>query len=141
MTNTIGQIRALLGLLPAEQRAQVMAQVNWSSVNFMTMSEDQAKALLARINVAIAQTNPLKDSTDERLATLYTEKTKFTSLWEAAREAYYEYITQYDVSDNVKYRQEADELFFNMLLAGEHMVAATKRANNAAIQNIILFNA
>lgn len=138
MTNTIGQIRALLNSLPAEQRAQVMAQVNWSSVNFMTMSEEQAKALLARINVAIAQTNPLKDSMDERLATLNTEKKESISVWEAAREAYYEYITQYDVSDNVKYRQEADNLFSKMQLAGGRMVDATKRANNAAIQNISL---
>ena len=115
-----------------------MAQVNWSSVNFMTMSEEQAKALLARINVAIAQTNPLKDSMDERLATLNTEKKESISVWEAAREAYYEYITQYDVSDNVKYRQEADNLFSKMQLAGGRMVDATKRANNAAIQNISL---
>ena len=117
-----------------------MAQVNWSSVNFMTMSEDQAKALLARINVAIAQTNPIKDNMDERLATLNTKKTESTSVWETARKAYYQFITQNDVSGNAENRQKADELFFNMQLAGEHMVADTKRANNAAIQNI-LFNA
>ena len=137
MTDTIGQIQALLNSLPAEQRASVMAQVNWSSVNFMTMSEEQAKALLAKINGAIAQTNPLKDSMDERLATLNAKKAESTSLWETARKEYYQFIAQNDVSENAENRQKADDLFFNMQLAGEHMVADTKRANNAAIQNIL----
>lgn len=140
MTNTIGQIQALLSSLPAEQRARVMTQVNWTSVNLMTISEDQAKALLAKINVAIAQTNPLKDSMDERLATLNAKKAKSTSLWETLRKEYYQFIAQNDINENAENRQKANELFFNMQLAGEHMVADTKRANNAAIQNI-LFNA
>lgn len=137
MSNTIGQIQALLSSLPAEQRARVIAQVNLTSVNLMTISEEQAKALLAKINVAIAQTNPLKDSMDERLATLNAKKAESTSLWATLRKEYYQFIAQNDVSGNAENRQKANDLFFNMQLAGEHMVADTKRANNAAIQNIL----
>ena len=140
MSNAIAQIKAILATLPENQRAQVMAQVNWSSVNFMTMTEEQAQALLAKLNVAIAQTNPLKDSMDERLATLNAKKAESTSVWETARKAYYQFVAQNDINDNAENRQKADDLFFNMLLAGKHMVDDTTRANNAAIQNI-LFNA
>ena len=140
MSNTVAQIRELLATLPEKQRAQVMAQVNWSSVNFMTMTEEQAQALLAKLNVAIAQTNPLKDSMDERLATLNAKKAESTSVWETARKAYYQFVAQNDINDNAENRQKADDLFSNMKLAGEDMVENTKRANDAEIQNI-LFNA
>ena len=140
MSNAIAQIKAILATLPENQRAQVMAQVNWSSVNFMTMTEEQAQALLAKLNVAIAQTNPLKDSMDERLATLNAKKAESTSVWETARKAYYQFVAQNDINDNAENRQKADDLFSNMKLAGEYMVENTKRANDAEIQNI-LFNA
>jgi len=61
-------------------------------------------------------------------------------VWENARKAYYAQLNVLHSDDTVENQEKADDLFFAMKLAGEHMVDATKRANNSAIQNI-LFNA
>ena len=71
---------------------------------------------------------------------LDNKKEKSANVWKAAQYAYNQFVTQNDIYNNAENRKKADDLFFNMQLAGEHMVNDTKRANNAAIQNI-LFNA
>ena len=84
--------------------------------------------------------NPIKDGMDARQAKLDAAKAEKTSLWEDARKAYYTQLSVLNSEDTVENKQKADDLFFAMQLAGEHMVNATKRANNSAIQGII-FNA
>ena len=127
-------------LTPA-QRAAVSKYVDLASVNIMTLSEKDAAVLLTRLKAAVGTTtNPIKDNMDEHQAKLDAEKANRTSVWQDARKAYYAQLAVVTSDGSVENKQKADDLFFEMKLAGEHMVDATKRANNSAIQGI-LFNA
>lgn len=141
MSTTIQQISAILSQLTPSQRAAVSRYVDLSNVNIMTLSEKDAQVLLMRLKAAVGTvSNPIKDGMDARQARLDAAKAEKTSVWEDARKAYYAQLSVLNSEDTVENKQKADDLFFAMQLAGEHMVDATKRANNSAIQGII-FNA
>lgn len=141
MSTAIQQINAILGQLTPAQRAAVEKYVDLSKVNIMTLSEKDAVVLLTRLKAAVGTTtNPIKNSMDERQASLDAKKAEKTTIWEDARKAYYAQLAVVRSDDSVENKEKADDLFFAMQLAGEHMVDATKRANNSAIQGI-LFNA
>lgn len=141
MSTAVQQIQAILGNLTPAQRAAVNKYIDLASVNIMTLSEKDAVVLLMRLKAAVGTTsNPIRDSMDERQAKLDAEKANRTSVWEDARKAYYAQLQVVHSDDSVENKEKADDLYFAMKLAGEHMVDATKRANNSAIQNI-LFNA
>lgn len=141
MSTAVQQIQAILGNLTPAQRAAVNKYIDLTSINIMTLSEKDAVVLLLRLKAAVGTTsNPIKDSMDGRQAKLDAEKVNRTSVWEDARKAYYAQLQVVHSDDSVENKEKADDLYFAMKLAGEHMVDATKRANNSAIQNI-LFNA
>ena len=140
--STIAQIQALLNSLPADQKARVMSELNLKSFNVMTLSEQDAKALLLRLQTKVAtMSNPIKDSHEKYVAGLNEKKENASNIWHEARNAYYQYMSQlYGKNDTAENRELADILFSDMQLKGEHAVDAIRCANNAAIQNI-LFNA
>lgn len=141
MSTAVQQIQTILSNLTPAQRAAVNKYVDLAGVNIMTLSEKDAVALLTRLKAAVGTTtNPIKDNMDERQARLDAKKAEATSLWENARKAYYAQLQAVHSDDSIENKEKADDLFFAMKLAGEHMVDATKLANNAAIQGI-LFNA
>lgn len=141
MSTTIQQITAILSGLTPSQRLAVSRYVDLSNINIMTLSEDDAKALLTRLKAAVGLTsNPIKSGMDERQAKLDAQKAEKTTIWEEARKAYYTQLRVASSDGSVENKEKADDLYFAMKLAGEHMVDATKRANNSAIQGII-FNA
>ncbi len=141
MSTAVQQIQSILSGLTPSQRAAVSQYVDLSQVNIMTLSDKDAQVLLTRLKAAVGTaTNPIKDGMDERQAKLDSEKAAKTSVWQEARKAYYAQLAVVSSDDTVENKQKADDLFFEMKLAGEHMMDATKRANNSAIQGI-LFNA
>lgn len=138
MSTAIQQISAILGRLTPAQRAAVEKYIDLSKVNIMTLSEKEAMVLLTRLKAVVGTTtNPIKNSMDERQASLDAKKAEKTNVWEEARKAYYAQMAVVRSDDSVENKEKADDLFFAMQLAGEHMVDATKRANNSAIQNIL----
>lgn len=138
MSTAIQQISAILGQLTPVQRAAVEKYIDLSKVNIMTLSEKEAMVLLTRLKAVVGTTtNPIKNSMDERQASLDAKKAEKTNVWEEARKAYYAQMAVVRSDDSVENKEKADDLFFAMQLAGEHMVDATKRANNSAIQNIL----
>ncbi len=138
MSTAIQQISAILGQLTPAQRAAVEKYIDLSKVNIMTLSEKEAMVLLTRLKAVVGTTtNPIKNSMDERQASLDAKKAEKTNVWEEARKAYYAQMAVVRSDDSVENKEKADDLFFAMQLAGEHMVDATKRANNSAIQNIL----
>lgn len=138
MSTAIQQISAILGQLTPAQRAAVEKYIDLSKVNIMTLSEKEAMVLLTRLKAVVGTTtNPIKNSMDERQASLDSKKAEKTNVWEEARKAYYAQMAVVRSDDSVENKEKADDLFFAMQLAGEHMVDATKRANNSAIQNIL----
>ena len=138
MSTAIQQISAILGQLTPAQRAAVEKYIDLSKVNIMTLSEKDAMVLLTRLKAVVGTTtNPIKNSMDERQASLDAKKAEKTNVWEEARKAYYAQMAVVRSDDSVENKEKADDLFFAMKLAGEHMVDATKRANNSAIQNIL----
>lgn len=138
MSTAIQQISAILGQLTPAQRAAVEKYIDLSKVNIMTLSEKEAMVLLTRLKAVVGTTtNPIKNSMDERQASLDAKKAEKTNVWEEARKAYYAQMAVVRSDDSVENKEKADDLFFAMKLAGEHMVDATKRANNSAIQNIL----
>ncbi len=138
MSTAIQQISAILGQLTPAQRAAVEKYIDLSKVNIMTLSEKDAMVLLTRLKAVVGTTtNPIKNSMDERQASLDAKKAEKTNVWEEARKAYYAQMAVVRSDDSVENKEKADDLFFAMQLAGEHMVDATKRANNSAIQNIL----
>lgn len=140
--SAISQLKEIQNSLSVEQiRTLSKMGINLMSVPLFALNEDAAKALLNKVNIALrSMTNPIKDGMDERQAKLDAKKAETTSVWENARKAYYAQLNVLHSDDTVENQEKADDLFFAMKLAGEHMVDATKRANNSAIQNI-LFNA
>lgn len=140
--SAITQLKEIQSKLSAEQmRTLSKMGINLMSVPLFALNEDAAKALLNKVNIALrSMSNPIKDGLDERQAKLDAKKAEKTSVWENARKAYYAQLNVLHSDDTVENKEKADDLFFAMKLAGEHMVDATKRANNSAIQNI-LFNA
>ncbi len=141
MSTTIQQIQALLNDLTPQQLARVKQHVNLSNINIMTLSAGEARALLISLKAAVGTvTNPVKSGMDESQAKLDAEKDNRKTIWQDARKAYYAQLNVVNSNDSIENKQKADDLFLEMKLAGEHMVDATKRANNAAIQGI-LFNA
>ncbi len=139
MSTAIQQITVILAQLTPSQRAAVEKYVDLSNINIMKLTEQEARVLLLRLNAAVATvSNPIKDGIDERQAKLERLKDDKTTIWEDARKNYYAHLRTSD--GGVEDKKKSDELFFAMQLAGEHMVDATKRANNSAIQGI-LFNA
>lgn len=141
MSSTIQQIQAILNDLTPQQLARVKQHVNLSNINIMTLSDGEARALLISLKAAVGTTtNPVKAGMDERQAKLDAEKENRTTIWQDARKAYYAQLNVVHSDDSVENKQKADDLFLEMKLAGEHMVDATKRANNSAIQGIV-FNA
>ena len=138
MSTAIQQISAILGQLTPAQRAAVEKYIDLSKVNIMTLSEKEAMVLLTRLKAVVGTTtNPIKNSMDERQASLDAKKAEKTNVWEEARKAYYAQMAVVRSDDSVENKEKADDLFFAMKLAGEHMVDATKRANNSAIQGIL----
>lgn len=138
MSTAIQQISAILGQLTPVQRAAVEKYIDLSKVNIMTLSEKEAMVLLTRLKAVVGTTtNPIKNSMEERQASLDAKKAEKTNVWEEARKAYYAQMAVVRSDDSVENKEKADDLFFAMKLAGEHMVDATKRANNSAIQNIL----
>lgn len=138
MSTAIQQISAILGQLTPAQRAAVEKYIDLSKVNIMTLSEKEAMVLLTRLKAVVGTTtNPIKNSMDERQASLDAKTAEKTNVWEEARKAYYAQMAVVRSDDSVENKEKADDLFFAMQLAGEHMVDATKRANNSAIQNIL----
>ena len=142
MSNTVAQIQALLATLPEKQRAQVMAQVNWSSVNFMTMSEEQAKALLMRLKATVKTTsNPIKESHNEYLEGQRAKKNQANEDWNKARKDYYSFNSKlYGDNDTVENRQHAQVLFENMMGLGYKAVDITAFVNNLETQAICMQN-
>lgn len=141
MSTAVQQIQAILSNLTPAQRAAVNKYVDLASVNIMTLSEKDAVVLLTRLKAAVGTTtNPIKEGMDERQAQLDAKKAETTSVWQDARKAYYAQLSVANLDGSVENKQKADDLYFEMKLAGEHMVDATKRANNSAIKGI-LFNA
>lgn len=138
MSSTIQQIQTILSNLTPAQRVAVNKYIDLSSVNIMTLSEKDAVLLLIRLKAAVGTTyNPIKDSIDERLATLNKDKEVKTTIWENARKAYYSQLAVANSDGSVENKEKAEDLYLEMRLAGEHMLDATKRANNAAIQDIM----
>lgn len=139
MSNTIAQIQAILNTLPAEQKSKVMGELNLKSFNVMTLSEQDAKVLLLKLQTKVAiMSNPIKDSHEKYVDGLNEKKENASIIWHEARYAYYQHMLQlYGDNDTAKNRQLADILFSDMQLKGEYAVDAIRRANNAAI----LFNA
>lgn len=136
-TSAIQQINAILGQLTAAQRVAVAKYVDLSQVNIMSLSEKDAQVLLLRLKAAVATTtNPIKEGMNERQAQLDAKKANATSVWEDARKAYYTQLAVLHSDETKENQTKADDLFLEMQLAGEHMVDATKRANNNAISNI-----
>lgn len=140
--STIAQIQALLNSLPADQKARVMSELNLKLFNVMTLSEQDAKALLLRLQAIVAtMSNPRKDSYEEYVNGLNEEKEKISNIWHEARNAYSQHMSQlYGDNDTAENRQLAEILFSDMQLKGKRAVDATRRANNAAILNMAIQN-
>ena len=136
--SAVNQVQKILSELTPQQYAVVSKKVDLAGVNIMNLSEPEALALLTRLRAAVGTvSNPIQEGIQEHQAFLDDKKAKKASLWEEARKEYYTHLSKlHGDNDTVKNRDKADELFFEMQLAGEHMVAATKRANNNAIMNI-----
>lgn len=138
MSTAIQQIHAILSQLTPAQRIAVARYVDLSKINIMTLSEKDAAALLLRLKAAVGTvSNPIKSGMDERQAKLDAQKSEKTTIWEDARKAYYAQLRVASSDGSVESKEKADDLFFEMQLAGAHMVDATKRANNSAIQGIL----
>ncbi len=141
MSTAVQQIQAILRDLSPQQLARVKQHVDLSNINIMTLSENEAQMLLICLKAAVGTTtNPVKAGMDERQAQLDAKKAETTSVWQDARKAYYAQLNVVNSNGSIENKQKADDLFLEMKLAGEHMVDATKRANNSSIQGII-FNA
>lgn len=138
MSTAIQQIQAILGQLTPSQRVAVAKYVDLSKVNIMTLSEGEARVLLTRLKAAVGTvTNPIREGMEEHQAKLDAEKTNRTNIWQEARKAYYAQLAVVHSDDSIENKEKADDLFFEMKLAGEHMVDATKHANNSAILGIV----
>ena len=142
MSNTIGQIQALLSSLPAEQRAKVMGELNLKSFNVMTLSEQDAKALLLRLQTKVAtMSNPIKESHNEYLEGQRAKKSQANEDWNKARKEYYSFKSKlYGDNDTVENRQHAQVLFENMMGLGYKAVDITTFVNNLETQAICMQN-
>lgn len=129
--NTIQELIQYVKTLPLSVQSKVYAQYNLDKIDVFT-----AGMLLKKLQYE-NHTNPIKESVNERMAMLEQRKEKATAIWEQRRKEYYDLANlaaQKGTEENIKNKEDA---FLKMQLAGEHMVDATKMANNTYIQTYL----
>ena len=134
----VQQLVSFYNSLTPEQKTLINTKFNFAQINIMTLSADEAKRYLnqMRATVATTSTNPLKQDVSARQEKLDAQKAVAQNVWAEARKAYYAQLSVLQTDKTDENQQKAEDLFFNMQLAGEHMVDATRRANDSAIMNI-----
>lgn len=126
--NTIQELIQYVKTLSPSLQSHINAQYDLNKIDVFT-----AGMLLNKLKFSM-QTNPIQESVNERVQILEQRKKASTANWEQKRKEYYDLANlaaQKGTKENIKNKEDA---FFEMQLAGEHMLNAVKQANNAYIQ-------